>query len=48
MVLAHRNRELVRNGEKPTEEQIMEEERAVIAVELARSKLLAAISCLGR
>jgi hypothetical protein len=46
-IIAHRNREIVKAGKKPTDAQVTDEARAVAAVEIARDELLAAISLLG-
>ena len=43
-IIAHRNRELMKAGLKPTDDEVAEEARAVAAVEIARDQLLAAMS----
>jgi hypothetical protein len=40
-ILAHRNAVLVRTGRQPTNEQLIEEERAAAAVALLRDEVLA-------
>jgi hypothetical protein len=42
--LSHRNTLLVRTGRQPSDEQLIDEQRAAEAVGLARDELLAALS----
>jgi hypothetical protein len=42
-LIAHRNAELVRTGRQPSDEQLINEQRAVEAVALARNELLSAL-----
>ena len=46
-LLAHRNAELLRTGRQPSNEQLINEQRATSAVALARDELLNAVARSG-
>jgi len=46
-LIAHRNAELLRTGRQPSNEQLINEQRAASAVALARDELLNAIARSG-
>jgi hypothetical protein len=46
-IIAHKNAELLRTGQKPSEAALVEEQRAAADVTVARDALLAAIARLG-
>jgi hypothetical protein len=46
-VIAHENVKLLRDGKKPTDKQLMDEQRAVATVGEARDELVAAINRVG-